>query len=106
MRPPPTVRTVVLGSARNGGIDGVGKLLEEVAEGSFGIEPDGLCVRSHERASKDPGRPARDVIALESPEERRIDFGRCGDGREIDPALLTFRAQPGTESFAHNRSWA
>ena len=49
----------------------VGEEAREPRHGFFRVEADGQGVTAHERAAEDPGRPARQVRALESGEVRR-----------------------------------
>ena len=81
----------------------IGKTLVELLRDGVGIEADAGRVGADERAAKNAGRPAREVVALERLEKTGADLRICGDGRQGNLPAFTFATQAAAERlFIHH----
>src|SRR5437660_4107776 len=75
--------------------------IQEFADDAVRLEADGVGVGADERATKDAGRPMRDIVAFQRFEQRQLDLRLFRDRNESNLLSFTPLAQSGAETFRH-----
>jgi hypothetical protein len=74
---------------------------QELLKDRLRLETDGMRVRANEGTAKYPYGPMRDVVSLQTLQQRHFDFRLLGNRREGNLLLLTALTQSGAEGLGH-----